>query len=83
MFLIPVIMFQLENSKQCVERLETNVQKLTQTNDEYIVKLKLVSYTYLLIFQVTDEQIKMEHLYGNEIEAQKQLIKLYKVMICL
>lgn len=83
MFLIPVIMFQLENSKQCVERLETNVQKLTQTNDEYIVKLKLVSYTYLLIFQVTDEQIKMEQLYGNEIEAQKQLIKLYKVMICL
>ncbi|VDO86493.1 unnamed protein product [Schistosoma curassoni] len=62
---------ELENSKQCVERLETNVQKLTQTNDEYIVKLKLV----------TDEQIKMEQLYGNEIEAQKQLIKLYKEQV--
>ncbi|CAH8450048.1 unnamed protein product [Schistosoma rodhaini] len=59
---------ELENSKQCIERLETNVKKLTQANDEYIVKLKLV----------TDEQIKMEQLYGNEIEAQKQLIKLYK-----
>ncbi|XP_018651424.1 putative tpr [Schistosoma mansoni] len=62
---------ELENSKQCIERLETNVKKLTQANDEYIVKLKLV----------TDEQIKMEQLYGNEIEAQKQLIKLYKEQV--
>ncbi|KAH8853510.1 Nucleoprotein TPR [Schistosoma japonicum] len=62
---------ELENSKQCVERLEENVQKLTQANEEYIVKLKLV----------TDEQIKMEQLYGNEIEAQKQLINLYKEQV--
>ncbi|KAK4472498.1 hypothetical protein MN116_003745 [Schistosoma mekongi] len=62
---------ELENSKQCIERLEENVHKLTQANEEYIVKLKLV----------TDEQIKMEQLYGNEIEAQKQLINLYKEQV--
>ncbi|CAH8830962.1 unnamed protein product [Trichobilharzia szidati] len=62
---------ELENSKQSVERLEENVRKLTQSNEEYVVKLKLV----------TDEQIKMEQLYGNEIEAQKQLISLYKEQV--
>ncbi|CAH8479938.1 unnamed protein product [Heterobilharzia americana] len=62
---------ELENAKQSVERLEESVIKLTQANEEYVIKLKLVS----------DEQIKMEQLYGNEIDAQKQLINLYKEQV--
>ncbi|KAG5448519.1 Nucleoprotein tpr, partial [Clonorchis sinensis] len=59
---------ELEHAKETIQRLEDGTKKLTQANENYIEKLK----------QVADEQIRLEQLYGNELEAQKQLISLYK-----
>ncbi|OON19548.1 M protein repeat protein [Opisthorchis viverrini] len=59
---------ELEHAKETIQRLEEGTKKLTQANENYIEKLK----------QVADEQIRLEQLYGNELEAQKQLISLYK-----
>ncbi|CAH8572425.1 unnamed protein product [Dicrocoelium dendriticum] len=62
---------ELEHSKTTIESLEQSVKKLTEANEDYIQKIK----------QVSDEQIKLEQLYGNELEAQKQLVGLYKVQL--
>ncbi|KAA3673760.1 nucleoprotein TPR [Paragonimus westermani] len=59
---------ELEHSKTTVANLEESVKKLNQANEDYIQKIK----------KVVDEQIKLEHLYGNELDAQKQLVSLYK-----
>ncbi|CAL8078682.1 unnamed protein product [Calicophoron daubneyi] len=59
---------ELENSKKKIQSLEESLEKLTKANEDYIRKLK----------QVADEQIRLEQLYGNELDAQKQLVSLYK-----
>ncbi|KAF5395374.1 hypothetical protein PHET_12314 [Paragonimus heterotremus] len=70
---------ELEHSKTTVANLEESVKKLNQANEDYIQKIKKVCPGFSRLFkQVVDEQIKLEQLYGNELDAQKQLVSLYK-----
>ncbi|KAF6779064.1 hypothetical protein AHF37_01696 [Paragonimus kellicotti] len=70
---------ELDHSKTTIANLEESVKKLNQANEDYIQKIKKVCLGFIrLLKQVVDEQIKLEHLYGNELDAQKQLVSLYK-----
>ncbi|VDQ04170.1 unnamed protein product [Trichobilharzia regenti] len=61
-------------------RWSDELSNLQRHNDWLEERLRLTTDQLLTVRRdsVTDEQIKMEQLYGNEIEAQKQLISLYK-----